>query len=236
MHFLSQCLNREESLFYKSDIKPLRKPVKHHQMLTVRRAREEVVTSVVGNAVVRGKKRHVACLGDRVATEVEDALRLSSEELGNNIGVEAGAWWVEDNEGIASNVLQRLLAGCENGLGLARAAQLVDITLHLTHRISVDLYERDVITANREANRPHPGIEVERRPGRAILHRDEPLHIAQCLLIDWQVNLEEPFGGVAKRHAKNGILQYRIAKARQTLGDPTGRRTGVRVDNLAALS
>ncbi len=91
LHFLSQCLNREESLFYKSDIKPLRKPVKHHQMLTVRRAREEVVASVVGNAIVRSKKRHVACLGDGVATEVEDALRLGSEEFGNDIGVETGA-------------------------------------------------------------------------------------------------------------------------------------------------
>lgn len=91
-------------------------------MLTVRRAREEVVTSVVGNAVVRGKKRYVARLSDGVATEVEDALRLGSEEFGNNIGMKAGAWWIENDERIASNVFQRLLAGCENGLGLARAA------------------------------------------------------------------------------------------------------------------
>ena len=91
-------------------------------MLTVRRAREKVVTSVVGNAIVRSKKRHVARLGDRVATEVEDALRLGGEEFGNDIGVKASAWWVEDDERIASNVFQRLLAGCENSLGLARAA------------------------------------------------------------------------------------------------------------------
>ena len=122
MYFLSQCLNREESLFYKSDIKSLRKPIKHHQMLTVRRAREEVVASVVGNAIVRSKKRHVACLGDRVATEVEDALRLSGEEFGNDIGVETGAWWVQNDERIASNVLQRLLARRQNGLRLACAA------------------------------------------------------------------------------------------------------------------
>jgi len=122
LHFLSQCLNREESLFYKSDIKPLRKPVKHHQMLTVRRAREEIIASVVGNAIVRSKKRHVARLGDRVATEVEDALRLGGEEFGNDIGVETGAWWIENNERITSNILQRLLAGRENSLGLACAA------------------------------------------------------------------------------------------------------------------
>ena len=59
----------------------LRKPVKHHQMLTVRRAREEVVASVVGNAIVRGKKRHVACLRDRVATEIEDALWRAARSL-----------------------------------------------------------------------------------------------------------------------------------------------------------
>lgn len=118
----------------------LRKPIKHHQMLTVRRAGKEVVASVIGNAVVRGKKRHVARLGDRVATEVEDALRLGGEEFGNNIGVKASAWWVEDDKRIASNIFQCLLAGRENGLGLACAAQLVDITLHLAHCIGVDLY------------------------------------------------------------------------------------------------
>ena len=122
LHFLSQCLNREESLFYKSDIKPLRKPVKHHQMLTMRRAGEEVVASVVGNAVVRSKKRYVARLSNGVATKVEDALRLGGDEFGNDIGVETGAWWVEDDERIASNIFQCLLAGRENSLGLAPAA------------------------------------------------------------------------------------------------------------------
>ena len=80
-------------------------------MLTVRRAGKEVVASVIGNAIVRGKKRYVARLSDGVATEVEDALRLGGEELSNDIGVEAGAWWVEDDKRITSNILQRLLAG-----------------------------------------------------------------------------------------------------------------------------
>ena len=71
---------------------------------------------------MRGKKRHVARLSDGVATEVEDALRLGGEEFGNDIGVKTGAWWVQNDERIASNVFQCLLAGCENGLGLARAA------------------------------------------------------------------------------------------------------------------
>ena len=88
----------------------------------MRRAREEVVAPVIGNAVVRGKKRHVARLSDGVATEVEDALRLGGEEFGNDIGVKTGAWWVQNDERIASNVLQRLLARRQNGLRLACAA------------------------------------------------------------------------------------------------------------------
>ena len=82
-------------------------------------------------------------------------------------------------------------------------------------------------------------LVVPELPTRVLaiaIARHPLLHIAQRLLVNWDVDLEKAFAGVAEWHAKNGVGQGGIAETRQSLSDATGWRARIGIDNFPALS
>ena len=110
--------------------------IKNNEVFDVWRAREEIVALGVDDVVFFKEQGDVAGLSDGVATEVDDARRRGVEQSRNDIGVEAGARWVDDDDFVGGDVVQGLFAGRYYGLGVF--AELRDVAAHFTDGVFVD--------------------------------------------------------------------------------------------------
>lgn len=79
-------------------------------MLDVGSAGEEIVAFVGADAIFFGEHGDVAGLGDGVATEVDDARWRDFEQALDDRLVKAGAWRVDDDGVVATDVLEGFFA------------------------------------------------------------------------------------------------------------------------------
>ena len=79
-------------------------------MLDVGRAGEEIVAFVGADAISFGEQGDVAGLGDGVAAEVDDARWRDFEQALDDCLVKAGAWRVDDDGVVATDVLEGFFA------------------------------------------------------------------------------------------------------------------------------
>ncbi len=125
----------------------------------MRGAWEEVVALQVGDSVFFEKQGDVASLSDGVAAEVDDARWCGFEEFGDDVGMEAGTRWVEDDDFVRGDVVECLFGGGENGGSVF--AESGDVLAHFTHGVLVEFDERDVVAADGQADGADAGVEVE---------------------------------------------------------------------------
>ena len=74
-------------------------------------AGEEIVTLDVRDSVLFEERCDVTSLGDRVAAEVDDTRWFCIEELVYEVGVEAGARWINDDDFVRGDVVEGLFGG-----------------------------------------------------------------------------------------------------------------------------
>lgn len=126
----------------------------------MRRAREKVVAAVPGDAVALLEQGNVAGLGDGIAAEIEDARWQLLQQCRNNVGMQAGARRVDDDDFLACNVVEGLFAGGENGAGVG-ATKFGDVALHFADGVGVAFHQRDIVAANGQADGADASVEVE---------------------------------------------------------------------------
>ena len=126
----------------------------------MRRAREKVVAAVMDDVVVLLEQGDVAGLGGGIAAEIEDARWQLLQQCRNNVGMQAGARRVDDDDFPTGDVVEGLFAGGENGAGVG-AAKLGDIALHFADSIGVDFHQRNVVAANGQADSADASVEVD---------------------------------------------------------------------------
>ena len=80
-------------------------------MFDVWGAREKIVATVVDDVVFFKEQGDIAGLGDGVATEVDDARRHGFEQSRDDVGVKAGARWIDDDNFVGGDVVQGLFTG-----------------------------------------------------------------------------------------------------------------------------
>ena len=235
-------------------------------MFNMRRTREKVVATVVDNVVVLLEQGDVAGLGDRVAAEVDDAWWQLLQQCRNNVGMQAGARRINDDDFLACNIIESLFAGSKDSAGVG-AVKLGNVALHFADSVGVDFHQRDVAAANGQTNSADASVKIENwligserhlrknlgnftwvpdyflmvpeLPTRTLaiaIARYPLLHIAQRLLVNRDVDLEKAFAGVAEWYAKDSVSQGGVTEKRQALGDAAGWRARVGIDNFPALS
>ena len=126
----------------------------------MRCAREKVVATVPSDAVVLLEQGDVAGLGDGIAAEIKDAWWQLLQQCRNNVGMQAGARRVDDDDFLACNVVEGLFAGGENGAGVG-ATKFGDVALHFADSIGVNFHQRDVAISNGQTNGADASIEVD---------------------------------------------------------------------------
>ena len=82
------------------------------------------------------------------------------QQCRNNVGMQAGARWVDDDDFLACNIIESLFAGSENSAGVG-VVKFGDVALHFADSIGVDFHQRDVAVANGQADGANASIEVE---------------------------------------------------------------------------
>ena len=78
----------------------------------------------------------------------------------NNVGMQAGARWIDDDDFLTCNIVESLFAGSEDSAG-AGAVKFGDVALHFADSIGVDFHQRDVTAANSQADSADASVEVE---------------------------------------------------------------------------
>ena len=129
-------------------------------MFNMRRTREKVVAAVPSDAVVLLEQGDVAGLGDRVAAEVDDAWWQLLQQCCNNVGMQAGARRINDDDFLACNIIESLFAGSKDSMSVG-AVKFGDVALHFGDGVFVDFHQRDVATANSQADGTNASVEVE---------------------------------------------------------------------------
>ena len=82
------------------------------------------------------------------------------QQCRNNVGMQAGARRINDDDFLAYNVVESLFAGSEDSTSVG-AAKFGDVALHFADSIGVDFHQRDVAAANGQTNSADASIEVE---------------------------------------------------------------------------
>ena len=126
----------------------------------MRRAWEKVVATVVDNAVAFLKQTDISGLGGRVTAEINDTWRQFLQQCCNNVGMQAGARRVNDDDFLACNVVEGLFAGSEDSTSVG-AVKFGDVALHFADSIGVDFHQRDVAAANGQTDGANAGVEIK---------------------------------------------------------------------------
>ena len=113
------------------------------------------------------------------------------------------------------------------------ATELSDIVLHFGDSCVIDLDEFEWLIGSRDgqSNRADAGVEVD----DGLVGGDKGANVSEGVAVDGQIYLEKALGGIAKCRVEQGIAQRDVAKALESLGDTTGWRARVAVDDFPAL-
>ena len=76
-------------------------------------------------------------------------------------GMQAGTWWVDDDAGIARDVIERFFARSQHWRRFAFASEFADITTHFAHGILVNFDEGYVFATDRQADGANAAVEVD---------------------------------------------------------------------------
>ena len=126
----------------------------------MRRSREKIIALMVHDFIFFLKQTDISGLGDRVTAEINDARRQFLQQCCNNVGMQAGARRVNDDDFLACNIIESLFAGSEDSAGVG-AVKLGDVALHFADSVGVDFHQRDVAVANSQADGANASVEVE---------------------------------------------------------------------------
>ena len=140
----------------------------------MRRTREKVVATVPSDLVTLLEQGDISGLGDGVAAEINDTRWQLLQQCCNNVGMQAGARRVNDNDFLACNIIECLFAGSEDSAGVG-AVKFGDVALHFADSVGVDFHQRDVAAANGQADGANAGVKIEnwligseRHPGKNL--------------------------------------------------------------------
>ena len=82
------------------------------------------------------------------------------QQCRNNVGMQAGARRINDDDFLACNVVEGLFAGSKDSAGVG-AVKFGDVALHFADSVGVDFHQCDVTAANSQADSADASVEVE---------------------------------------------------------------------------
>ena len=109
-------------------------------------AREKIVATMVDDVVFFKEKGDVTGLSNGVAAEVDDTRRKLVKQTADDVGMEASTRRIDDDGFVWGDVVEGLLAGCQDGLGVF--AKLGDVAAHFADGVFVDFDQGDVVAAD----------------------------------------------------------------------------------------
>ena len=126
----------------------------------MRRSREKIIALMVYDFIFFLKQTDISGLGNGITTEINDARRQLLQQCCNNVGMQASARRINDDDFLACNIIESLFAGSEDCAGVG-AVKFGDVALHFGGSVFVDFHQRDVATGNGQANSANTSVKIE---------------------------------------------------------------------------